>query len=76
MKVKTSVTLPEDLVRQMDRLSSQYGNRSALIEQAVRNFLAAEIKYQQNDQDLQILNRRADALNEEAADVLSYQIDL
>ena len=76
MKVKTSVTLPEDLVRQMDRLSSQYGNRSALIEQAVRDFLAAEIKYQQNDQDLQILNRRADALNEEAADVLSYQIDL
>ncbi len=76
MKVKTSVSLPEDLVRQMDRLSSQYGNRSALIEQAVRNLLAAETKYRQNAQDLQILNRRADALNEEAADVLSYQMDL
>ncbi len=76
MKVKTSVTLPEDLVRQMDRLSSQYGNRSALIEQAVRNLLAAETKYRQNAQDLQILNRRADALNQEAADVLSYQMDL
>jgi metal-responsive CopG/Arc/MetJ family transcriptional regulator len=76
MKVKTSVTLSEDLVREMDELSNRYGNRSALVEQAVRGFLAAETKRQRDAQDLEILNQRADALNKEAEDVLSYQVDL
>ncbi|MBT4497690.1 MAG: ribbon-helix-helix domain-containing protein [Gemmatimonadetes bacterium] len=76
MKVKTSVTLSEELVREMDDLSSQYGNRSALVEQAIREFLIAEARRRRDAQDLEILNRRADALNEEAGDVLSYQVDL
>jgi metal-responsive CopG/Arc/MetJ family transcriptional regulator len=76
MKVRTSITLSEDLVREVDGLSSQYGNRSALIEQALRDFLAAEARRQRDAQDLEILNRRADALNEEAQEVLSFQVDL
>ncbi len=76
MKVKTSVTLSEELIRQIDSLSSQYGTRSALIEQAVRDFLAAAAKCRRDAQDLEILNRRADVLNEEAEDVLSYQAEL
>ena len=76
MKVKTSVTLSEELVREMDDLWSQYGNRSALVEQAIREFLIAEARRRRDAQDLEILNRRADALNEEAGDVLSYQVDL
>ena len=76
MKVKTSVTLSEELIRQIDALSSQYGTRSALIEQAVRDFLAAQVKRRRDAQDLEILNRRAEALNAEAEDVLSYQVDL
>ena len=75
MKVKTSVTLSEDLIRQIDALSSQYGTRSALIERAVRDFLAIVAQRQREARDLEILNRRAEALNAEAADVLSYQID-
>lgn len=76
MKIKTSVTLSEELIQQIDALSSQYGTRSALIEQAVRNFLAAQAKRTRDAQDLEILNRRAEALNAEAEDVLSYQVDL
>lgn len=76
MKVKTSVTLSEDLVREIDDLSTQYGNRSALIEQAVRDFLALEARRRRDARDLEILNRRAEDLNEEAEDVLSYQVDL
>ena len=76
MKVKTSVTLSEELIHQIDTLSSQYGTRSALIERAVRDFLAAEAQRQREAQDLEILNRRAEALNAEAADVLSYQVEL
>ena len=35
MKVKTSITLSAELIRQIDALASQYGTRSALIAQAV-----------------------------------------
>ena len=76
MKVKTSITLSEELIRQIDALSSQYGTRSALIERAVRDFLATVAQRQREAQDLEILNRRAEALNVEAADVLSYQVEL
>jgi metal-responsive CopG/Arc/MetJ family transcriptional regulator len=76
MKVKTSVTLSEEVLRKIDALTSQYGTRSALIEQAVRDFLAAAAKRAQEAQDLEILNQRAEALNAEATDVLSYQVEL
>ena len=76
MRVKTSITLSEDLVREMDKLSDLYGNRSALVEQAVRRFLAAESRRARDAQDLEILNRRAEKLNKEAREVLSYQVEL
>jgi metal-responsive CopG/Arc/MetJ family transcriptional regulator len=76
MKVKTSVTLSEELIGKIDALSGQYGTRSALIEQAVRYFLTTEAKRRQDAQDLEILNRRAEVLNTEAEDVLSYQVEL
>jgi metal-responsive CopG/Arc/MetJ family transcriptional regulator len=76
MKVKTSITLSEELLHKIDALMSQYGTRSALIEQAVRDFLAAAAKRTREAQDLEILNQRAEALNAEATDVLSYQVEL
>ena len=76
MKVKTSVTLAEDLVQEMDKLSDRYGNRSALVEQAVRNFLTAERQRVRDAKDLEILNRKATKLNKEAQDVLAYQVEL
>jgi metal-responsive CopG/Arc/MetJ family transcriptional regulator len=39
------------------------GNRSALIERAIRDFLSAQAKRKRDSQDLEILDRRADALN-------------
>jgi hypothetical protein len=53
-----------------------YGTRSALIEQAVRDFLAVQAKRTRDVRDLEILNRRAETLNVEAEDVLSYQVEL
>ncbi len=75
MKVKTSITLSEELLREMDKLVGQYGNRSAIIEQAIRAFLAAGVRRARDARDLEILNRRADALNAEAEDVLHYQVE-
>ncbi len=76
MKVKTSITLPQDLVHKMDKLSGFYGNRSALIEKAVRMLIETEEKRQRDLNDLEILNQKAEIFNEEAEDVLSYQVDL
>jgi len=76
MRVKTSVTLAEELVREMDKLAGRYGNRSALVKKAVRSFLAAERQRARDAKDLEILNRKAAKLNKEAQEVLAYQVEL
>ena len=75
MKVKISITLQASLIQEIDALSSKYGNRSALIEKAVRNLIAAEAKRERDLSDLRILNNRADVLNAEAEDALGFQVD-
>jgi metal-responsive CopG/Arc/MetJ family transcriptional regulator len=76
MKVKTSITLPGDLLKAIDEYSREYNNRSAFIEEAVRVFIRQMIRRQQDARDLEIINHRADYLNQEAMDVLTYQVDL
>jgi len=75
MKVKTSVTLSEDLLVQVDRLLGGRGSRSALLEQALREFLANRQRRRQDARDLEILNTHANELNREAFDVLEYQVE-
>ena len=74
MKVKTSVTLSEDLLKAIDEQSGTQKNRSEFIENALRNYIGQVIRRQQNAKDLEIINSQADRLNDEAADVLSYQV--
>lgn len=52
------------------------GNRSEFIEQAIENYIKQRLREQREREDLAILNRRADQLNRESRDVLSYQVDL
>jgi len=77
MKVKTSITISEELLKVVDKRAKQYKkNRSDFIEAAVLAFIGKLIRDEQNARDLEILNRRADYLNQEAAEVLAYQIPL
>lgn len=77
MKVKTSITLSEDLLRAIDEYARGYKkSRSEFIEEAVRVFVRQLIRRQQDARDLEIINHRADYLNQEAMDVLAYQVDL
>ena len=76
MKVKTSITLSADLIEAIDQWGQQFKNRSAFIEAAVSAFVSHLIREQQNAKDLEIINRRADQLNREAGDVLTYQVRL
>jgi Arc/MetJ-type ribon-helix-helix transcriptional regulator len=74
MKVKTSVTLSEEVLEAIDQQAGPTKNRSDFIEKAVRAYIAQRLRDTQNAHDLEIINRRAARLNEEAADVLSYQV--
>ncbi len=73
MRVKLSITLPEKLLKAIDRRAKQQEKtRSSLIEASLRTFLAQPIRNEQNARDLEIINRNADSLNQEALDVLEY----
>ena len=74
VKVKTSITLSDKLLEAVDkRARRKRKTRSGFIEVAVRAFIGRLIRNKQNARDLEIINRRADFLNQEANDVLEYQ---
>jgi metal-responsive CopG/Arc/MetJ family transcriptional regulator len=70
VRVKTSITLPSDLLTELDRVDK---NRSALLERAARAYLRNLRRELRDRRDIEIINRNADQLNREAADVLEYQ---
>jgi metal-responsive CopG/Arc/MetJ family transcriptional regulator len=74
MKVRTSITLDRDLVAAIDGRVEQYGSRSEFLEVAARQLLVRQAREEQDRRDLNLINRRASALNREAEDVLDYQV--
>jgi metal-responsive CopG/Arc/MetJ family transcriptional regulator len=74
MKIKTSITLSEDILAAIDKRSGQFKNRSDFIEAAIRAYIDRLLRAEQDARDLAIINRQADRLNQEAVDVLAYQI--
>jgi len=70
VKVKTSITLPDDLLKEIDRTDD---NRSAFLERAARQYLSQLAKAARKANDAAILEKQAGRLNKEAADVLEYQ---
>jgi metal-responsive CopG/Arc/MetJ family transcriptional regulator len=73
MKVKTSVTLSEELVEELDGMTDDGSNRSQMIERAVAEFIERQRRQLRDVRDLRILNRSAEELNQEIDDVLAYQ---
>jgi len=76
MKIKTSITLSEELIQSIDELFGGRINRSEFIEKAVKDYVERQAQRKKDLQDLEILNKKADKLNKEAEDVLSYQVRL
>jgi metal-responsive CopG/Arc/MetJ family transcriptional regulator len=73
MKEKTSITIASDVLAGVDRLAGSKYSRSAFIEQVLRRYLSEHERARIQARDLEQLNRAADELNAEAADVLDYQ---
>ena len=70
MRVKTSITLPRELLARLDRVDK---NRSALLERAAEAYLKDLARQERDRRDIAIINKNAERLNREAADVLEYQ---
>jgi metal-responsive CopG/Arc/MetJ family transcriptional regulator len=75
MKIKTSVTLSEDVLKRLDRAVGPGGNRSAVMEKALYAYLDGRERRRRDARDLELLDRLSHELNEEAADVLDYQVE-
>jgi metal-responsive CopG/Arc/MetJ family transcriptional regulator len=75
MKIKVSITLAKELLREIDaRVEAQQRSRSDFIEEAVRAFLAHADRLTLQAREAALLREHAAALNAEMADVLEYQI--
>lgn len=73
MKSKTSITLSEDILVKVKRAARTGESRSETIERLLRERLNDEAARRARDREVAQINRHADALNAEAADVLTYQ---
>ncbi|MDX2268647.1 MAG: ribbon-helix-helix domain-containing protein [Bryobacter sp.] len=70
IRVKTSVSLPESLLAQIDQHAE---NRSAFLEAAPKLYIQKIERDAALAHDAAILDRWADNLNREAAEVLQFQ---
>ena len=70
MRVKTSITLPKELLGRLDRVDN---NRSALLERAALAYLAQLDRQVRDRKDIEIIDRNAERLNREAMETLEYQ---
>ena len=76
MKVKTSLTLSEELISVIDKKSIGHKSRSDFIENALWTYLNFLIRQERNKLDLKIINDNSNSLNKEAKDVLDYQVSI
>lgn len=75
MKSKTSITLSEDILVSVKRVARKGESRSETIERLLRERLNDEAARRAREREVAQINRHADALNAEAADVLTYQAE-
>jgi len=68
--VTINVTLPDELVAKIDRVSD---DRAAFVVDAVRSVLR-ESDHDSDADEIARINEAADELNREAEDVLEYQV--
>jgi len=73
MKVKTSLTLSEDLLEALDRMADPQDSRSSFIEKILRNFVEQRAQRRRLAREVAAINQHAAKLNAEMSDALSLQ---
>ena len=75
MRIKTSISLPEEKLMALDKILGPGGNRSQLIERAIDELVARLQVEAREARDLEILDSNADELNREMEEVLAFQVE-
>jgi metal-responsive CopG/Arc/MetJ family transcriptional regulator len=73
MKLKTSLTLSEDLLKELDRMAGPKVPRSSFIERILRDFVEHRARQKRLAQEVAAINQHADKLNSEMSDALQFQ---
>ncbi len=76
MKVKTSITLSDNLLTVIDQMLDKFKNRSSFLETAAWDYIAKLEREEQDSRDIALINQRADELNAETMEMLEYQAPL
>ena len=74
MKLKTSITLEQEMITAVEEAAREGESRSQVIERLLRQSLSARERAKVDTRDRNLINEHADELNEEAVDVLAYQV--
>ncbi len=75
MKVRTTITLSDNLLARIDDLAGKDGNRSGVIERLLRGAMRRIEKRRAYREQVEALNRYADLMGDELLDILEYQAD-
>ncbi|HLA96092.1 MAG TPA: hypothetical protein VK612_10245 [Pyrinomonadaceae bacterium] len=75
MRVRTSVTLPEELLVEVDALAGKKNGRSAIVESALVAYVAKERPKKLNRRDIRIINENADLINRQVEETLEFQAE-
>jgi len=75
MRVRTSVTLPKDLLVKVDALTGKKHKRSAIVELALRDYVTKENGKKLNTRDIEIINANADLINKQVKETLEFQAE-
>jgi metal-responsive CopG/Arc/MetJ family transcriptional regulator len=78
MKIQTTISLEPELLKNLDQILVTNGHHSLsdLIEDLLQRFLVESRAPRGDHNELEMINRNADRLNQEAEDVLTYQVEL
>lgn len=75
MKVRTSVTLPEELLVKVDKLAGSRNRRSKIVESALTAYVAKAKPQKLNKRDIEIINRNAELINKQVEETLEFQAE-
>lgn len=75
MRVRTSVTLPKELLIKVDALAGKKHKRSEIVETALRDFVEKESRKELNQHDIEIINKNADLINRQVKETLEFQAE-
>lgn len=75
MKVRTSITLPKELLIKLDALAGKKHKRSEIVESALRDYVAKEKIKELNNRDIEIINKNVDLINKQVEETLEFQAE-